>query len=159
MPAIRVAQTPQLVPVLGKEHCGINIIGRIVVKEFVYRWQQALQEARSNCTLAVRARMQTGHQQRCSDALPGDVANDQREPMGTLIYENEDLYSSRSVLDMKKKGLLLRQIAAKKSFSFVSFVSTVSFTAASLAYREAGWATHRSRLACNDWAEARLACP
>jgi hypothetical protein len=32
----------------------------------------------------------------------------------------------------EKKKLLLRQIAAKKSFSFVSFVPTVSIIAASL---------------------------
>jgi hypothetical protein len=52
MPAIRVAQAPRLVVVLGKEERGVGALGRILVKELVHRSQEPFWLVQSDRALA-----------------------------------------------------------------------------------------------------------
>src|SRR5712692_5364972 len=54
MPTIRVAQAPHFVVIFGKDEGGVDVVGRIVVKELVHGSQEALRLIQSDGTLAAQ---------------------------------------------------------------------------------------------------------
>src|SRR2546428_6256990 len=62
MPAIRIPQAPRVVVIFGKEEGGVDVVGRILVKELVHGFEKALRLIQSDRTLAAQIRLQIGHQ-------------------------------------------------------------------------------------------------
>ena len=69
VPTIHVAQAPGFIVVFGKKERGVGAVGRIFIKQLVYRPQESLRLIQSDCTLAPQVRLQVGHQERRTDSL------------------------------------------------------------------------------------------
>ena len=69
VPTIHVAQAPGFIVVFGKKERGVGAVGRIFIKQLVYRPQESLRLIQSDCTLAPQVRLQVGHQERSTDSL------------------------------------------------------------------------------------------
>src|SRR6476620_4588855 len=85
MSAVRVAQTSRSIVELRIEKGRVGVVGRTLVKEPVDRLQKALGLVDRSRALTAQMGLKVGHEQRGRHALPGDVADDQTQPVSPEI--------------------------------------------------------------------------
>ena len=81
MSTIRVAEARHPVVVFGEEDGRVRVLGGISVKHLIHGAQQAFRIVQSGRTLAAQIGLQIRHQKSGSDSFPGNIADNQPEPV------------------------------------------------------------------------------
>src|ERR1700758_628411 len=81
MPTVRVAHAPRLVVVVGEEESGIGALRSVLVEKPVHRSQKQTRLLAGKGELAAQVGFEVCPEQRRSDTLSRDVANQEPKPL------------------------------------------------------------------------------
>src|SRR5512143_2092816 len=90
---------PARVVILSKEERCIRAVNRVLVKELVHGFQQALRLIQRDRAQASKVRLKICHQQSRRDSFTGDVPDDQPDPFPTEVKKIVVITANRASLN------------------------------------------------------------